>query len=84
MLDSQESRVNRSQGLKKEKEETFKNLGLLAAQFNIIGCPRFQNDRATMRQCDSKMTKYRPGMVPGGPQITRIGLISDQMIQSGF
>ena len=34
MFDSQE--VNRSQGLKKEKEGTFKNLGLAAAQCNDI------------------------------------------------
>ena len=31
MFDSQESRVNRSQYLKEEKEETFKNLGLVTA-----------------------------------------------------
>ena len=36
MFDSQEPRVNRSQGLKKEKEGTFKNLGLVAAQCNGI------------------------------------------------
>ena len=36
MLDSQESRVNRSQGLRKEKEGIFKNLGLVAAQCNGI------------------------------------------------
>ena len=36
MFGSQESRVNRSQGLKKEKEGTFKNLGLVAAQCNDI------------------------------------------------
>ena len=36
MFDSQESRVNRSEGLKKEKEGTFKNLGLVAAQCNGI------------------------------------------------
>ena len=36
MFNSQESRVNRSQGLKKEKEGTFKNLGLVAAQCNGI------------------------------------------------
>ena len=36
MFDSQESRVNRSQDLKKEKEGTFKNLGLVAAQCNGI------------------------------------------------
>ena len=36
MFDSQESRVNRSQGLKKEKEGTLKNLGLVAAQCNGI------------------------------------------------
>ena len=36
MFDSQESSVNRSQGLKKEKEETFKNLSLVAAQCNDI------------------------------------------------
>ena len=36
MFDSQESRVNRSQGLKKEKEGTFKNLGLVVAQCNDI------------------------------------------------
>ena len=34
MFDSQESRVNRSQCLK--KEGTFKNLGLVVAQFNGI------------------------------------------------
>ena len=39
MFDSQESRVNRSQGLKKKKEETFKNLGLVVAQSNdIVTC----------------------------------------------
>ena len=36
MSDSRESRVNRSQILEKEKEETFKNLGLAAAQCNDI------------------------------------------------
>ena len=36
MFDSQESRVNRSQGLKKEKEGAFKNSGLVAAQCNVI------------------------------------------------
>ena len=36
MFDSQESTVNRSQGLRKEKEGTFKNLGLFAAQYNGI------------------------------------------------
>ena len=36
MFDSQESRVNRSQGLKKEKEGTFKNLGLVVVQCNGI------------------------------------------------
>ena len=34
MFDSQESRVNRSKDLRKEKEGTFKNLGLVAAQYN--------------------------------------------------
>ena len=36
MFNSQESRVNRSQGLKKEKEGTFKNLDLAAVQCNGI------------------------------------------------
>ena len=36
MFGSQESRVNRSQDLKKEKEGTFKNLGLVAVQCNSI------------------------------------------------
>ena len=36
MFDSQESRVNRSHGLKEEKEGTFKNSGLVAAQCNGI------------------------------------------------
>ena len=36
MFDSQESRVNKSQGLEKEREETFKKLGLVAAQCNGI------------------------------------------------
>ena len=36
MFDSQEPRVNRSQGLKTEKGGTFKNLGLVAAQCNGI------------------------------------------------
>ena len=36
MFNYQECRVNRSQGLKKEKEGTFKNLGLVAAQCNGI------------------------------------------------
>ena len=36
MFDSQESKVNRLQGLKREKEGTFKNLGLVAAQCNGI------------------------------------------------
>ena len=36
MFDSQESRVNRSQGLKQEEDGTFKNLGLVAAQCNDI------------------------------------------------
>ena len=36
MFDSQESRVNKSQGLEKEREETFKNLGLVAVQCNRI------------------------------------------------
>ena len=36
MFNSQESRVNRSQDLKKEKEGSFKNLGLVAAQCNGI------------------------------------------------
>ena len=42
MFDSQESRVNRSQGLTKEKEGTFKTLGLVAAQCNgIAACAYF-------------------------------------------
>ena len=36
MFYSQVSLVNRSQGLKKKKEGTFKNLGLVAAQYNDI------------------------------------------------
>ena len=36
MFDSQESRVNMSQGLNIEKEGIFKNLGLVAAQCNGI------------------------------------------------
>ena len=36
MFGSQESRVNRSQDLKREKEGTFKNLGLAATQCNGI------------------------------------------------
>ena len=36
MFDFQEPRVNRSQGLKIEKEGIFKNLGLAAAQCNGI------------------------------------------------
>ena len=36
MFDSQASRQHRPQGLKKEKEGTFKNLGLVAAQCNGI------------------------------------------------
>ena len=36
IFDSQESIVNRSQGLRKEKEGTFKNLGLVAVQCNGI------------------------------------------------
>ena len=36
MFDSEESRANRSQDLKKEKEGTFKNLGLVASQCNGI------------------------------------------------
>ena len=36
MFDSHESRVNRSQGLKKEKEGAFKKSGLVAAQCNGI------------------------------------------------
>ena len=36
MFNSQEPRVNRSQGLEKEKEGTFENLGLFAAQYNGI------------------------------------------------
>ena len=36
MFDSQDYRVSRSQDLKKEKEGTFKNLGLVAAQCNGI------------------------------------------------
>ena len=36
MFDSQESRVNRSQDLKQEKEGTFKNVGLVTAQCNGI------------------------------------------------
>ena len=36
MFDSEESRVNRSHGLKKEKKGTFKNLGLVTEQCNGI------------------------------------------------
>ena len=36
VFDSQESRVSRSQGLKKKKERTFKNLGLVEAQCNGV------------------------------------------------
>ena len=36
MVNSQKSSVNRSQNLKKEKEGTFKNLALVAAQCNGI------------------------------------------------
>ena len=36
MFSSQESRVNRSQDLRKEKEGSFKNLGLVAAQCNVF------------------------------------------------
>ena len=36
LFDSQESRVNRSQGLKREKEGTSKNLGLIVEQCNSI------------------------------------------------
>ena len=36
MFRSQESRVNRSQGSKKEKEGTFNNLGLVEVQCNGI------------------------------------------------
>ena len=36
MFDSQVSLANRSQGLEKKKDETFKNVGLVAAQCNGI------------------------------------------------
>ena len=48
MFNSQESRVNRPQGLKKEKEGTFKNLGLVAAQCNGIAACAYSLKIVTM------------------------------------
>ena len=49
MFDSQESRVNRSQDLKKEKEGTFKNLGLVAAQCNDIAACAYSLKKFTVQ-----------------------------------
>ena len=61
MLDSQESRVNRSQGLKREKEGTFKNLGLVAAKCNGIAACTYSFKNILTGQymaCSIKTTFY--------------------------
>ena len=49
MFDSQESRFNRSQGLRKEKEGIFKNLGLVAGQCNGIAACAYSLEISTVQ-----------------------------------
>ena len=51
MFYSQVSLVNRSQGLKKKKEGTFKNLGLVAAQYNDIAACAYSLKILTYNTC---------------------------------